>query len=244
MRELLIYLAMKYRGSYRHIRKALEEGERGLPDEVIDAITIVDDDYPRVLRQLRCPPYVLFYKGNKEILHNRLTAVVGSRASSPYGEEVTREIVSCLNRKYTTVSGLARGIDALVHRQSLHTIGVSGCGLDICYPKENERLYHYMAERQLIISEYPPGVRPLKEHFPFRNRIIAALGEQLIVTQAAIKSGTMLTVNEALELGRDVYTVPYRLSDPDGAGCNYLIQQGANVILNLESTKHLTNAET
>ena len=100
-----------------------------------------------------------------------------------------------------------------------------------------EELYREMAEHQLLITEYPPGVKPLRRHFPFRNRIIAALGEGVIVTQAALRSGTMLTVNEALDLGKEVYTVPYRLTDSEGAGCNSLLQQGANIILNGQNDK-------
>ena len=132
---------------------------------------------------------------------------------------------------------MARGIDAVVHKHSLHSIGVLGCGLDVHYPLENEDLYCEMAEHQLLITEYPPGVKPLRRHFPFRNRIIAALGEGVIVTQAALRSGTMLTVNEALDLGKEVYTVPYRLTDSEGAGCNSLLQQGANIILNGQNDK-------
>jgi DNA processing protein len=139
-----------------------------------------------------------------------------------------------LAKKYVIVSGLAKGIDALSHLESLRvnsTIAILGCGIDYVYPVENKTLYRSIEENGLILSEYPSLSLPLKHHFPHRNRIVAALGKAVVVIQADLKSGTMITVNEALNLGKEVYTIPYELSSIEGQGCNLLIQQGANMIL-------------
>ena len=149
---------------------------------------------------------------------------------SVYGVMVSQQIVEKLKNDFTIVSGLAKGIDTIAHSGAVKTIAVVGNGINVCYPKNNSELYKYMKEQQLIISEYPLDTPPEKYHFPFRNRLIAALGESLIVPQATLHSGAMITVNEALALGKEVYTVPYRLTDPEGSGCNYLLGQGAKMI--------------
>ncbi len=131
------------------------------------------------------------------------------------------------------MSGLARGIDGQAHRSALdqHTIAVIGCGLDVVYPKEHASLYAVMRKKQLIISEYPNGTKPYAYHFPWRNRIIAALSEAVIVVEARRRSGSLLTVNEALELDIPVYCVPHAYLDEAGTGCNLLISQGANILV-------------
>ena len=143
---------------------------------------------------------------------------------------MTEQVVRMLD-KYTIVSGLAKGIDSIAHYNAKKTIAVIGNGLNVYYPYENRQLYELLFDKQLVLSEYPLDVVPLKRHFPFRNRIIAALGQAVIVTQAKEKSGTMLTVNEAINLNRDVYCIPYSYDDESGIGCNLLIQQGANMII-------------
>ncbi len=132
---------------------------------------------------------------------------------------------------------MAKGIDTYAHIGSMKhgkTIAVLGSGINFIYPKSNEKLYNDLADNHLIISEYPDMCIPRPYYFPFRNRIIAALASKVYVTQASIRSGTMITVNEALELNKDIYVLPYRIDDYFGSGCNYLIQQGANLILNEE----------
>ena len=200
----------------------------------MDAITILDEDYPKLLLDLQQPPLVLFYKGNRSLLKNPKISIVGSRIISDYGMRVTKELTNCLKYKYTIVSGLAKGVDQYSHYYALNqgnTIGVLGCGIDYIYPQSNQYLFDIMSKNQLIISEFPGMVKPLKHHFPWRNRIIAGLSDKLIVTQAKLASGTMLTVNEALKINRDIYTIPYQIDDPNGTGCNALIQEGANIIL-------------
>jgi len=231
MRDRLIRLAAACGGDYAKLRQALYRQQEVKEDgPVADAVTILDDDYPAALRQLHQPPLVLFYQGNRHLLSQPKAAVVGSRLADAYGLDMTVKVVSQLRGRYVIVSGMARGIDAIAHRTAAASIGVLGCGLDICYPAENAALYGFMRRHQLLITEYPCGVRPLRQHFPFRNRIIAALGEVLIVTQAQARSGTMHTVNAALGLGRDVWAVPYRSGEPDGQGCNELIRDGANIL--------------
>lgn len=232
MRNELIRLAIENRGSYFRIRKALAEKRR--PDDRIRiqrAVTILDEEYPRELLSLRYPPFVLFYAGNIKLLKERKMAVVGSRNTTDYGIRMTRQVVSKLKNDFVIVSGMAIGIDAAAHENALRTIGVLGNGLDVCYPLTNSDLYEYMKNSQLLISEYPLTESPARQHFPFRNRIIAGLAEGVVVTQAREKSGTMLTVNEALAINKDVYAIPYDLDDESGSGCNLLICQGANIIL-------------
>lgn len=232
MRDYLIRLAIKHEGNYFKIRKALinkEEVDENI--ELQQAITIFDEDYPNGLLNLKKPPYVLFYEGNRELLNKRIVAVVGSRITTSYGEMCASSIVRTL-KGFTVISGMARGIDSIAHKNAESTIGVLGNGLDVIYPKDNARLYENMKKDQLLITEYPKGVKSCKHHFPFRNRIIAALSEAVIVPQAEIRSGSMITVRYALELGKEIYTVPYRLTDVEGSGCNKLIQLGAYVILN------------
>ena len=231
MRDTLIRLAIMCGGEYSRITKALQNGM--LADESIripKAITILDEDYPEKLRQLTRSPYVFFYIGNKDLLRQPAVAVVGSREASSYGLKATREIVDILKGEYVIVSGMARGIDTAAHWQAERTIGVLGNGLDINYPRQNQLLYEYMRRYQLLISEYPLGSKPERYHFPFRNRIIAALADKIIVTQATRHSGALLTVNEGLNLDREIYALSYPYDDSRGEGCNELIEQGAAVL--------------
>ncbi len=231
MRQRLIRLAVQCGGDYNKMMAALKDKvpeDTGIP--LYDAITIADDDYPSALLALKSPPLVLFYRGKRSLISQPKAAVIGSRQACEYGRMMTVRIVSQLRGRYVIVAGMAKGIDGIAHRAAAATIGVLGCGLNVCYPPENAGLYSYMASHQLLISEYPLNVRPQAVHFPFRNRIIAGLSDFVIVTQAKMRSGTMHTVNAALSLGKDVYTVPYRSDDADGAGCNSLISEGAGLL--------------
>ena len=237
MRNLLIRLAVKYQGDYFKVREAFKKQESGDGYPLQQAITIFDQCYPKQLLQLQYPPLVLFYKGNIELLKEDKMAVVGSRKAFRYGIEMTKDIVNKIKDDYVIVSGMAKGIDGVAHKCASKTIGVLGNGLDVIYPKENYDLYQYMGKNQLLISEYPYGVQPERYHFPFRNRIIAGLAKGVIVTQASTKSGTMLTVNEALALNRDVYAVSYPYNIADN-GCNLLIEQGA-ILLDIDNIRYM-----
>ncbi len=231
MRNLLISLAIKYQGDYFKIKKAIKNKEMASENIATQkAITILDQEYPKQLLDLEYPPLVLFYQGNISLLKNDLIAVVGSRNYSEYGKRCTIDIVERLNKEYVIVSGLAKGIDSIAHIHAEKSIAVLGNGLNCYYPYENKNLYHQMQNSQLIISEYPLDVKPRKHHFPFRNRIIAALCRSIIVTEASYKSGTMITVNEGLTLNRDIYAVPYGYDESVNCGTNILIQQGANIL--------------
>ena len=206
-------------------------------------ITIADEEYPECLRKLRFPPWVLFYQGDISLLKQPMITIVGSRDLCEYGRQMSEMTASILQEKYVIVSGLARGVDAVVAETTLalggKTIAVIGSGLGTHYPYENENLYQKIGEKGLILSEYPfpTGVR--KHHFPWRNRILAGLGESLIVTQAQEHSGTMITVNEALNLSKDVYCIPYPMDDIHGSGCNRLIEEGAGIIYSRTQLKDL-----
>ena len=241
--ELLDY-ALFCDGNIQKMLQMMKKNEKAPSSEYDgDYITILDEAYPQELLELSVPPLVLFYKGDISLLKGDKISVVGSRIPSRYGCNVTKEICSILSQKATLISGMAKGIDALVHSSCIpfaKTIGVLGCGIDVIYPKENRSLFREMALTQLIISEYPANVKPEKYHFPVRNRIIAALGNSLVVTEAGMKSGTFLTVNEALGLNKDIYVVPYPLLG-EMSGCNYLIQQGANILADFSDVKKILN---
>lgn len=235
-RNCILAYAIRYQGNWSKIAQAISTKESYKPIHTSDTyITILDDVYPDCLKELRFPPWILFYEGDIHLLNDEMVSIVGSRDCSRYGMDCTKDVIQHLPRSQTIVSGLAKGIDACAHHYALSyrhkTIGVIGCGLDIPYPKENIDLYKQLSKNHLIISEYPRGTPPRKENFPWRNRIIAALGKVLIVTEAKRHSGTLLTVNEALNLDRDIYCIPYPYDDLKGEGCNLLISQGA-IILN------------
>lgn len=240
-REKLANLSYSCGGSWHQITNALLRNEPVRDCHIKEPyITIADEDYPKSLLELEYPPYVLFYRGRKELLLERCATIVGSRELSAYGERMTRLSAYYLREKYVLVSGLAKGADSLVHACALEkgrTIGVIGSGLATVYPRTSAGLYARMKQEGLILSEYPAFVPVRKYHFPWRNRILAALGEFIVVTQAAEKSGTMLTVNEALELGRDVYAFPYPFDADEGLGCNQLIAEGAMIMYDIEQLR-------
>ena len=184
---------------------------------------------------------ILFYEGNLSLCENDSCAVIGSRNTSQDSYIICRDMTTILSKRYTIVSGLAKGVDGCAHESALHasTIGVIGCGLDIVYPKQHSHLYKQMKQHHLIVSEYPLGVKPLAHHFPWRNRILAALSAFVVVIEARCKSGTMLTVNEALTLGIPVYCVPQPFLYEQGKGCNLLISQGAEILIDMEDVKCL-----
>lgn len=240
LRKQLISYAIHYDGEYGKIKKAIEQNEKW-EEKTIDCnvITILDDDYPKKLLRLAYPPFVLFYIGDLTLLKLDSMAIVGSRKICEYGETNTCLLSQVLSERYVIVSGMAKGVDRIAHLSAKKTIAVLGCGFDYCYPKENLDLFEELKEKQLLISEYPPHAKPLAFHFPWRNRIIAALSEGIVVTQACVNSGTMHTVNEALELNLPIYCIPYPINQLEGYGCNLLILQGANIITSIEDMKKL-----
>ena len=229
-REKLIAYAYKYHGDYFKIVKAIEEAEE--IEEVFDknVLTILDKNYPEELKELRYPPFVLFYKGNLDLLKKQKIGIVGSRIPCAYALEATR-LLTLKNSNKVIVSGLAKGIDGKAHEIADYSIGILGCGIDYVYPYENIKLYEKLIKQGLILSEYPGLTKPLAYHFPFRNRIIAALSNTIYVMQSSERSGTVTTINEALELQKDVKILPFSVFDKEGAYNNYLINDGALMIL-------------
>jgi DNA processing protein len=197
-------------------------------------VTWQDESYPEVLRHIYDPPLFLFVRGALEERDALAIAIVGSRASSPYGREMTAGISDGLARAgLTIVSGLARGIDAAAHAAALaaggRTIAVLGCGIDLVYPSEHHQLQMRIVKNGAVVSEFPPGTPPDGENFPSRNRIISGLSLGTVVVEATEKSGSLITAEHALEQGREVFAVP----GPVGArsrGPHQLIRQGATLV--------------
>lgn len=199
----------------------------------VRALTRTGDDYPaRLTRTVDAPP-TLYVKGDADLNSPRMFAIVGSRRCTRDGLRAAREFAEKLTYEdVTVVSGLAAGIDAAAHTGAVSaggpTIAVLGCGTDVIYPAENERLYHQILDGGgAIVSEYLPGTAPLSAHFPQRNRIISGMSKGVLIVEGAKKSGAMITVNYALDQGRDVFAVPGSIYSPLSATPNQLIVDGA-----------------
>lgn len=205
----------------------------------ISFTSMENGDYPQKLRELSDAPYGLFYRGRLPSPDEFRVAVVGARMCSEYGRAAARQIARELAAQdVAVVSGMAQGIDAAGHRGALDsggdTYAVFGCGIDVCYPNYHRQLYYEIARHGGLLSEYPPGTKPLPAYFPQRNRIISALSDVVAVIEAKEKSGSLITADFALEQGRDVYALPGRVTDALSMGCNRLIAQGAGILLSAE----------
>lgn len=206
----------------------------------VKIMLVGDRAYPRLLRQIHCPPSVLYIKGALPSLDNILTiGVVGTRRISDYGIKRTREVTAQLTQKGAViVTGLATGADSVGAWTALENggtvIGVVGTGIDIIYPVENEELFEAVCKRGCIISQFPPNTPPTKTTFPVRNRIIAGLSRGVLITEAPKKSGALITANLALEENRDVFVIPGDTKKAANAGGNALIQDGARVVMSGE----------
>lgn len=214
----------------------LQEGYARLLHSSSYRFVIPDDpDYPAPLMDIPDPPVGLYVKGTLPDRYKPIAAVIGSRACSEYGKHQALKIARELAEAGVGVaSGLAAGIDSYGHRGALegngYTIAVLGNGIDRCYPVTNLPLYETIAESGAVISEYPPGTPGKPMHFPLRNRIISGLSKLVVVIEAKKRSGSLITVERALEQGKDVMAVPGRLGDPLSEGCLSLIRQGAGIV--------------
>lgn len=210
------------------IEKEMRKNERA----GIQLATYWDISYPSLLKETYNPPLVLYYWGTLPT-HERVMAIVGARKATPYGLNAAETIAQNLGRHdVTIVSGGARGIDTKAHEGALHshgkTIAVVAHGLDTIYPRENKVLFHRIVQTGgAILTEYPLGVPPLALHFPARNRIIAGISRGVIIVEAALKSGSLITADFALEEGRDVFTVPGSIFSTLSRGTNGLLRKGA-----------------
>ena len=203
----------------------------------IKVISLEEEGYPPLLKETFDPPHALFYRGR---LNNNQPAIamVGSRKISPYGRAVAERFSSGLaSLGITVVSGAAYGVDTESHKGVLSVGGITeavmGCGVDVAYPRANQKLLEEITEGGAIISEYLPGAQPTKYTFPARNRIIAGMCRGTLVVEAAPKSGALITADYALKENRDVFAVPGGIFTQGSMGCNRLIQQGAKLVLDI-----------
>lgn len=198
------------------------------------AVTSQDQEYPPLLREIEHPPPVLFVRGDLAGCRSGGVAVVGSRKFTPYGRRKAEELGRALAaRGVSTISGLARGVDTAAHTASLeaggHTVGVMGCGLNVAYPPENLELMNRMAEQGAIVSEFPLNTAPAAGNFPGRNRVISGMSKAVVVLEAGLRSGALITARHAAEQGREVFAMPGPVDSPGSKGCHALIESGARL---------------
>lgn len=230
-------------------KESLKKAEQILSSADIRVMTLNSKDYPPLLKAIYDPPAVLYLKGQELNTSSGSIAIVGSRRSSDYGrmsaKKLAYELAQC---GVPIISGLARGIDTYAHRGALeaksgYTVAVLGCGFNYIYPPENKNLYEKIIERGTLISEYPPNTQPLPGNFPARNRIISGLANGTLVIEAGVKSGALITVDFALEQGRDIYALPGNFNSPFSKGTNELLKQGAKIITSVDDILEDINVE-
>ena len=204
-----------------------------------EIVTSGEPAYPALLKEIKGYPKTLYYRGNFKLLGNRCVAVVGSRTSTMYGKITAETIGAKLSQRgVTVVSGMAIGIDSSAHRGALsrggNTAAVLGCGIDRCYPPENDCLKRELEQKGLVLSEFPPGTAAERYNFPQRNRIISGLCRMTIVVQARNRSGALITAELAAEQGREVFAVPGNIDSQYNLGNNKLIKEGATPIISID----------
>jgi DNA processing protein len=202
-------------------------------------ITLADDIYPRLLLEIADPPPLLYARGRVELLQRSALAIVGSRNATLQGEANAQTLARALSEAgLTIVSGLALGIDAAAHRGGLagpgSTIAVLGTGIDVVYPSRNAPLAAEIAERGLLVSEFPLGTAPAAQNFPRRNRLISGLARGCLVVEAALASGSLITARAAADQGREVFAIPGSIHSPLAKGCHSLIKSGAKLVESAE----------
>lgn len=202
---------------------------------IMKIINIEDKEYPERLKLISKPPRSLFCMGDTSLLNMPALAVVGSRKASEYGKQVAIKIGErAAQYGVCVVSGMAKGIDSFGHRGALlgkgKTVAVLGSGCNVCYPRENKKLYEDILDKGLIISEYPPDTEPMPFRFPERNRIIAGLSNALVVVEAGTNSGSLITAELAAEQGKEVFAVPGNITGHFSLGTNKLISDGARIV--------------
>lgn len=195
-------------------------------------ISIEDEHYPPLLKEIYDPPILLWYKGNEEVLSSDGIAVIGTRRTGKYGTEQAKRWSRAITEAgFTINSGLAYGVDSLAHREALHsggkTIAVLGSGIDVIYPSKNKSLVSEIIEKgSVVITEYSPGTQPDAMNFPGRNRIVSGMSHGVLVIESGVKGGSMITARSALDQNREVFVIPHQLGSKFGEGCNYLIRTG------------------
>ncbi len=203
----------------------------------IKYVNCKEDIYPQRLKKIPDRPFGIFYKGKLPNENNLSIAIIGARKATIYGREMATLFARELSKEgVNIISGLAMGIDGCAHRGALegkgYTVGVLGGGIDTKYPRENYRLYTEVENTGGIISEYCIGTVPIPRLFPIRNRIISGLSDGVLVIEAREKSGSLITVDQGLEQGKNIYAIPGRITDDLSNGCNYIIRNGATLVTN------------
>ncbi len=213
----------------------LEAAQQWLAADTNHLLTLADSDYPPALLEISDPPPLLYLKGRRELLSAACIAVVGSRNATPVGLQNAESFSRALSQAgLTIISGMALGIDAAAHRGGLDggasSIAVVGTGLDLIYPARNKALARELVEQGLIISEFSLGTPALAQNFPRRNRIISGMSRGVLVVEAALASGSLITARQAGEQGREVFAIPGTIHSPFSKGCHQLIKQGAKLV--------------
>ena len=233
---------------FNEVRKStdLEKKWEELERKNIDVITWDDLEYPRRLKEIEQPPPLLYIKGNLSDEDDWSVAIVGTRRKTVYGIQMAERISTFLSSHgITIISGLARGIDSVAHSNAIlnhgRTIAVLGCGVDRIYPPENKKLAESIINQGALVSDYPPGTPPDGANFPPRNRIISGMSKATVVVEAGKKSGAIITAKFAAEQGREVFAVPGNLNSPQSFGTNWLIQQGARPLVDLDELLEVLN---
>ena len=227
---------------------SLERVAERLQQHQVTILTWDDEAYPRRLKDIDQPPPVLYLRGTLEEQDDWTVAVVGTRHVTAYGRQVADEVSGTLARSgVTVVSGMARGVDTIAHQAALNaggrTFAVLGCGVDVVYPPENRRLAAQIIEHGALISDYPLGAAPESQNFPPRNRSISGISQAVIVVEAGVTSGSLITATFAAEQGRDVFAVPGSILAPQCQGTNRLIRDGAAPLLSPQDVLEALNLE-
>ena len=219
-----------------HVQQRVEAEWRFIQKNHITVLVKGNQGYPSKLEHCMDAPHVLYYKGSSDLLNKRVVSVVGTRSPSQYGKDRVVELMAVLGQyNVMVVSGLAYGIDTLVHKEALNnrleTIGVLGHGLDQLYPHANKALAAEMLQQGGLLSEFMEGIKPEKQNFPKRNRIVAGMADAVVVVESGSKGGSLITADIANSYNKDVLAYPGRATDPSSKGCNQLIRNHkANLI--------------
>ncbi len=246
--EVLLIISHEAEGDWNKMYQTVKE-KRPLKSELLEDIKaktyskytcVTAIDFPHCFMRMNMPPILLYYYGNLSLLETPLLAVVGSRHPDEYQKRMTTllldEFLAKTENKYGIISGLARGIDqtamevAMKHNAPL--VGVLGCGIEECYPEENRHIYDYCKINGLLFSEYPGEVEPLSDHFPMRNRLIAAACKAMFIPSGTKRSGTAISARMALENGKEVLALPGDLDKQDF--CDGLIHDGATCVTSVD----------
>lgn len=216
-------------------RQCLDSDWRTFCECNIQLVPITSPLYPALLQEIHDPPALLFVRGQVELLNQPQLAMVGSRSTSSAGRENAFRFARELSAAgFTITSGMALGIDAASHEGALAangaTIAVLGTGVDVVYPRRNYQLYNRLLQAGVVVSELPPGARPLRSHFPARNRLISGMSLGVLVVEAALMSGSLITARCAIDQNREVFALPGSIHSANSRGCHQLIQQGACLV--------------